>query len=678
MFAPVERSLDSLRRSPWPALLILALATWVIYWNSLAVPFLFDDGPSILQNPAVAHASSVGQALSPPRTGGLTVSGRPLLNFTLAANHARGGRSVRGYHLVNVCIHLLAAWTLFGVVRRTVPRVRAIAEGDAGLIALTVALIWAVHPLQTEAVTYIVQRAESLASLCYLLTLYGFIRGTASARPAGWYVLSVAACFAGAGTKEIIATAPLLALLYDRTFVAADFREAWRRRWRVYAGLAASWLWLGYLVASSGGRGGTAGLASGVAWWKYAWIQFYAIGHYLRLAFWPSPLVFDYGRNFTIGATLVLPGLLLVALLVTGSVVALGRRSWLGFLGAWFFLILAPSSSVVPVATETMAEHRMYLPLAALVAGVVGGLYGWLGRRGLAVALILVAPLALLTVRRNQTYGSALALWTETAANQPRNARARDNLGEIFTADREWDRALASYEEGLKLDPDEPGEELNVGSAWLKLGNPGQALPHVERALRLQPDLAQGHDGRGITLDRLGRIPEAVLEYREALRLQPDFSEAHDHLANALVQLGQTNEAFAHYQEALRLDPNSAAADYNLANALLAAGRGAEALPLYRRAVELDPASVEFRDNFGSALARLHRPAEAIEQFTEAIRLEPGSAEAHNNLGSALVLVGRTAEARIQYEEALRLRPDYPKARENLDWLEAALRSTPP
>jgi len=190
--------------------------------------------------------------LSPPRWSGIT--GRQLINLSLAVNYAVGGTRVWGYHALNLAVHILAGLTLFGIVRRTLlqPRLRGRFGAAANGLALTTAVLWTVHPLQTESVTYIIQRCESMMGLFYLLTLYCFIRGAASQRPRLWYGLCVTACALGMACKEVMVSAPLMVLLYDRTFVSGSFRVAWRRHGRLLGALAGTWVLLGYLVASGG------------------------------------------------------------------------------------------------------------------------------------------------------------------------------------------------------------------------------------------------------------------------------------------------------------------------------------------------------------------------------------------------------------------------------------------
>src|ERR1035438_7912775 len=168
------------------------------------------------------------------------------------------------------------------------------------------------------------------------------------------------------------------------------FREAWRRRWRVFAGLGATWLLLLFLVRSTHGRNGSFGVGSGVSWWSYALAQFPAIAHYLRLSVWPHPLTFDYGTQWVTGLWAVLPYALLVVALIAATTWALlcpgmGCKA-LGFAGAWFFAILAPTS-LMPGNRQTAAEHRMYLALIPLVLLAVVGLHRRLGRATLPVCV---------------------------------------------------------------------------------------------------------------------------------------------------------------------------------------------------------------------------------------------------------------------------------------------------
>jgi tetratricopeptide (TPR) repeat protein len=533
---------------------LIAGAVLAAYHNTFSSPFVFDAAAIIANNPTIRH---LGSAFFPPHDGS-TVDGRPLVNLSLAVNYAISGPGVWSYHAANLAIHILAAWTLFGIVRRTVRG----GEGRAWAAGFAVALLWAVHPLQTESVTYVAQRAESLVGLCYLLTLYCFVRGAREARPF-WLVLSVLACLAGTAAKEIIVSAPLLVLLYDSTFVAGSWREAWARRRGYYLALAATWIPLGCLVLGSATRNGTAGFGGDLRWSDYALTQVYAVVHYVRLAVWPSPLVFDYGTAVLGPGKLLRPALALLVL-VGVTVAGLRARSTegrtAGFLGAWFFAILAPTG-LIPVATQTIAEHRMYLPLAALVAALVLALGQVITRPVLLAGLagLAAAGLGAATFARNEVYGSELALWRDTAAKRPGNDRAHNNFGNALFALGQMPEAQAQYEEALRLHPRDNAEvQYNLGDVFLQEGRLPEAIAHGSEAVRLAPANADARNALGTALAQAGQLRAALEQFQAAAQLAPTRAEIHNNLGSAWSLLGQRAEAAAEYREALRLDPGYA------------------------------------------------------------------------------------------------------------------------
>lgn len=587
---------------------LLGLAAVAAYHGTFAVPFLFDDKTAITDNPTIRQLWPLTPALSPPNDGS-GVTGRPLVNLSLALNHALSGEAVWSYHALNLLIHLGAGLALFGLVRRILrqPAVPERLRADALPVGFTVAALWLVHPLLTESVTSIIQRTESLMGLCYLFTLYGFIRGVQSVRPAGWLGLSVATCLLGMTAKEVMVSAPLVVFLADRTFVAGTFREAWRQRWRYYLGLAGTWLALGWLVLHAGGsRGEAAGFGLGVTPWTYALTQCQAILLYLKLSVWPHPLVFDYGTDVVRHLGDVWWQAVLLLLLLVGTGWALVRRPITGFLGACFFLILAPSSSVVPLVSQTMAEHRMYLPLAAVLTLGVTAAYARTGRAALGAALVVVAGFAALSIERNRDYRSELALWTDTVAKVPGSARAHLDLSEIL----------------------------------INAGQPAAALIHAAEAVRLHPNSAEAQNNVGIALMQLGRTADAIGYCREALRLRPDYAKAHSNLGIALLKSGQLPAAITEFEVALRLEP------------------GLSDTPVLRR-------------NLGIALLKSGRLPEAIAQFEAVLQADPNSVEAHYSLALALGLSDRVAEAAEHLEAVLRLKPDHAAARAALDALPA-------
>jgi tetratricopeptide (TPR) repeat protein len=381
-----------------------------------------------------------------------------------------------------------------------------------------------------------------------------------------------------------------------------------------------------------------AGFDQGVAWWSYALTSCRSVVLYLKLAVWPHPLVLYYGTDLIQHASEAAPYALILAAFLAGVVIALRYRPAIGFAGAWFFVILAPTSSVVPIALQPMGEHRVYLSLASVVALVVLGLYSLIGRRSLVVFAAVVAGLGWLTIQRNQDYGSELAIWSDTVAKRPDNAWARSNLGTVL-------------------------QEIP--------GRLPDAITEYEAALQIDPALAATHYNLGLALARLpGRLPDAIAEYRAALRMDPNLSEAHCSLGRALLTMkGGLAEAIAEFTAALRIKPDYVSAHINLGSALSEIpGRLPEAVAQYGAALKIDPGSFEAHCAMGDALAQTPgRLSDAISEYETALRIKPDSAEAHFNLGGILSNAsGRLPDAIAEYETALRLKPDFEEAHTNL------------
>jgi protein O-mannosyl-transferase len=614
------------RRAPVWYPMVVAAAVLIAYAGAFTTPFLFDDTEIV--DTAAMHEVSW-------RT--VTDTTRPLVQLTLALNWAVGGVHVVGYHVVNVAIHVLAALVLYALVARTLQTSAAVGtawRNAAPELALSVSLLWAVHPLQTESVTYVVQRAESLMALCYLLTLYAAVRGATGPRATGWYAAAVVACALGMLCKPVMVTAPLAVLAYDRAFLAGSWTGAWRARRALYLGLAATELVLVALLAGGGHESAaTAGFGiRDVTLGEYVRSQPGVVLHYLRLAIVPIGLVLDYGSPPAAGVADVLVPLLALLALVAGALWATRRSPAATVVVGLFFLVLAPSSSLVPIK-DLAFEHRMYLPLAAVVGLAVAGAFTAVQRVGrrppadrrllLAGAAVVALVLIALTIDRNRDYRSALAMWTDVAAKRPANARAHSNRAQALMRARRVDEAVAALETALRLDPTLADAHVNLGHALALRGASADAERHYAEALRLNPESAEAHNDWGAALADQGRYAEAEPHYVEALRLRPDYAEAHNNLGVALLRRGAFDDAAAQFAASLRLDPEYA----------------------------------ETYSNLGNLHARQGRPADAVADYERALAIDPGYAEVHFNLALALAAEGRRADARAHAAEALRLKP---------------------
>lgn len=662
--------LQSPRRITILAVGVLVAAALLAYANTFGVPLLLDDIAAIAGNPSIRQLWPLSSVLTPPADVGL--GGRPLANLSFALNYGSGGTAVAGYHAVNLAIHLAAALALFGGLRRTfaLPTMESLdPKSQQTMVAFGISLIWLLHPLQTESVTYLAQRTESLMGLWYLLSLYTFIRG-ATGSHRGWQAAAVGFCLCGMATKEVMVTAPAIIFLYDRTFLAGSFRSAWRQRKAVHLALAATWLLLLGLLVDVHERG--IGYTTVTAW-QYALTSSFSILHYLRLAFWPNPLVFDYGSTMLRTWSEAWPYVTALGILISVTALAVARSPRLGFALAWVLILLSPTTSFVPVAAQPLAEHRMYLPLIGVVAIVVVGLVRHFGARcGWALPLVAVTA-GYATFDRNRDYASALTLWSDTVAKAPMNSRAHASLGAALLEQGKPAAAIPALQTALKLEVGTAEAHNNLAMALVDVGRVNEALAHFARAVELRPNVASTRYNFGNALLQLGRIDEAITQQQQALVLQPDLAEAHCALGSAFAAGNRLDVAIASYQTGIRLQPGLVAGQFGLANALAQSGRLAESIPHFEATIQGAPNVPAAHSNFGSALLALGRHSEAVRAFETVLKLQPDSAAAHFQAANALALSGKLAESITHYETALKLKPDLAAARANLEAVRRAI-----
>ncbi|NQW47521.1 MAG: hypothetical protein HQ464_07125, partial [Planctomycetes bacterium] len=409
------------RLVPWLAALLVVGCTVVAYLSSLDGEFLMDDHCEIVENPALDSPWPPWQAMFV----GHELPARPLPYLTFAIDHALWGKQPFGYHVTNLAIHLVAALALFCLARTTflLPRLREACGSQADAMATIIAAVWATHPLQTQAVTYIYQRLESLTGMLCLVSLAAFAGGVMRGWNARWLAGCVLASAAAMFSKENGSVLPLLIATYD-WLLCAGRPPRTGVRLRFYAALCATWLVLGIqLVAQSKLYHLTGAFAESPL--AYALTQPKVILHYLRLAVWPSRLCFD--RHWPISSTWIeiVPGLVYISMLVATVLYGVARRRAWAWPGIAFLLALAPTSSILPLAAVA-EEYRMYLPLAAVVAAAVLGIHAAIRRwspagptrttlfraaAGLAAAWVVV--LILMTQARNRVYATPGGVWMD-------------------------------------------------------------------------------------------------------------------------------------------------------------------------------------------------------------------------------------------------------------------------
>jgi len=632
---------------------ISIVATVVAYLPSMQGPFLWDDLSEITDNPAIRTPLP----LSRPMFEGGDLPHRPVPYLTFAGNYAFGRLLAAAgiiaspldtlpFHVVNVAIHLLNGWLVFLIVRRLLmqPRAPSPCIAHADLFAWLAATLWLVHPLQSQAVSYLYQRIELLATLASLATLAAFLRAATTSRPLPWVAAAVIACATGMACKEWVVVVPLIVLLADRAFVASSWREVFARRGAWHAALFATIPIAFAIVFAQRARYPEAGFT---VWQSFV----YAVNQPAIILWYLSRLVLPWGQSLDHGGVLRTEPFGRDAWLFVPAALSLVVAGW----AAWtfsrrtaaclailaFLLLLAPTSSIVPVQ-DACVEHRMYLasaiPIATIVA-VVGGRLITAGRLVHLVAAGSVAMLVLsgVTFARNTVYRSAVSVWQDAAMKNSGSSRSLSRLGaELSKLDRHAD-ALRACEAAVKKNPRNPVPFAALAAALLNAGRPADA----ERVCRA--GLATGEAGgsfadpvldrlamyRGVALDRQGD-PAGEPLLRAAVGRRPDSLPAREHLARCLVK---TNPR--------------------------------ESAQLWASLLAESPDDGYLLFNLGSAVARFD-PERAVAILQAAVAADPANSDSYNNLGGVLLALGRRDDAARAFEACLRIAPAHPQAAANL------------
>jgi tetratricopeptide (TPR) repeat protein len=639
-----------LARRPALMLALAMSATIVAYGPSIRGPFLFDDLSEIVDNPAI-------RTLLPPwrpmfEGGELPHRPLPYLSFALNYRVGRLGAALFGttpldplpFHAVNVAIHLVNGWLLYWIVGTLLTHQR-IADGDflpPRMIAALSAALWLVHPLQSQAVSYVYQRIELLAALAALSTCAAFLKAAAAVRPLPWVALATIACGLGMACKEWVVVVPVVVLLLDRSFLAASWHDVFSRRGAWHLALFVTWPILFAIVAVQRDRYPEAGFSP----WQslvYAANQPLVVLWYLSRLVFPTGLSLDHGtvlRKDVLGRDVWLLVPAAGVLAAAGwAACSLPQRPAASFMILAFLLLLAPTSSFLPVQ-DVCVEHRMYLASAIpLTAAVIAG--SRLGPVVVPAAVVATIALATITAARNTIYRSPLAAWQDAVEKSGGSSRSLARYGtELSKLDRH-DDAIAACATAVERNPRNPVPYAALAAAFLNADRPEQAVGVAQAGLATQaegdvafrdPVLQRLRMYLGLALDRAGD-PRGEPLLREAVARMPDSLAAKEHLARAVV----------------RSDPR-------------------EATELWACIAAESPDDAYVIFNLGSTVARFDAAA-AIPLLSRAIALDPGNPDAHNNLGNAFLTLGRHDEALSAYRRCLELTPDHPQAAANLQSL---------
>ena len=591
-------------------LMFLGVLAFLIYANTLTGPFIFDDKHNIQQNPHIRL-----ERLSP---GGIAEAAlespakhRPVANVSFALNYYFHRYNPVGFHFVNILIHIINGILLYLFTKATL-LTPALKTGYDRLAAVWIpvftAFIWTLHPVQTQSVSYIVQRMNSLATLFYLLCLwfYATYRLSKNTKRSSWLLFGCAASGVLAfGSKEIAASLPVFIILYEWYFFQKLNFNWVKKKIPFIAGaltllVILSLLFLGTdpldkIAADYDIRSHTAA--------KRVLTEFRVVIFYLSLLIWPHPSRLNLDHEFVISNSLIDPVTTLVSIVAiagaVGAAIYFAKKAPLiSFCTLWFFGNLVVESSVIGL--EFIFEHRIYLPSMMLIFMLVSLAFKYMKPRQLCIPVlcILVAVGTLWTYQRNRVWGDAITLWQDCVVKSPNKARPYNNLGVALDQAGQSEAAIENYYAAIKINPYYGNAHYNLGSAFARKGQLNSGIAHMTRALELEPNNYEAHNNLGIALLIQGAPQKAATHFRKALEINADYASAHNNLGIAMGRQHNLSEAVFHFQEALRLDPAYAEAHNNLGNAYRDQGKFEAAKQHFSKALSINPRYEAARKNY--------------------------------------------------------------------------------
>jgi tetratricopeptide (TPR) repeat protein len=530
------------------------LSVGLLYAATFNTPWVYDDIDGIRQNPALRSGAGFSQILNgnPPDS---TPYGRPLVSLSLALNHAASGFAPWSYRLLNLSCHLAAALTLARLVRLLLEARSGFSLDQSERAARWAALLFAAHPLATTVVTYTVQRAEGLMALLYLATLAAAARGLSGAGGARWRAGAVGLCAAGMLAKETMVTAPLAVLIVDRAFFAGSWREV-ARRWRWHLSLISTLAVLAACMLAWPRRQSVGFGSEDMGSLAYLNLQAGAWWHYLSLLVAPWRIAIDHWPVPSELSVALAAGLIFGGLYIAAIVLAWRRSPALGGSLILPGLVLLPTSTLIPIFTSPVADHRMYLPAAFALALVAVGICSIAWRWAPLFLIVAIAALGADTVARNHVFRSERAVWSDAVAHESENARALNNLGMAIVGEGHADEGEKRIAQALALNPGYPDAWYNLGTLQGRDGRMASAEESFGRALVLRPGYAAAHCNLAVVLWRRGKQETAIAHYEEAIRLCPDYPAANFNLAVIYLERRDYARALALAQNCLRGDPD--------------------------------------------------------------------------------------------------------------------------
>ncbi|MDB4349746.1 tetratricopeptide repeat protein [Omnitrophica bacterium] len=632
-------------------IVIIGLA---VYGNSLRGEFLLDDIHLVKNNAYIKSPSNIPRIFTKYVGSGMKYSFyRPLQIFTYLTDYSLYRLDVKGYHLSSTITHILVALCVFWLGYLLCN------NWEASLLA---GILFAVHPVHTEAVSYISGRADPLAALFMLLSFILYIKYFVS-RTIGLFIMMLLCYILALLSRENVLIFPALLLLYHYAF---------KRKLEVKAFLLVLAVTLLYiLIRLTALRPLLAGISPETTLIQRIPGFFAATANYSGLLLLPLHLHMEHGNKVypfihpkTITGIVILCSILIYAFRKRNS------DGLVFFCTLWFFLTLLPHANLFPI-NAYMAEHWLYLPSIGfflILANVFGRFYQEKGSRAfaLALAVCLVAFYSSSTIRHNNYWKGPAVFWGKTLKYAPKSPRVHNGLGNLYYHAGENEKAIASYKKAIEVDPEHVESYTNLGIIYNSTGKDEEAIALYKKAVELNPDHAQAYNSLGIAYRSIGKDEEAITSYNKAIEINPAYEEAYSNLGNAYYNIGEEGKAIEFSDKAIKINPDHAEVCNNLGALYYKMGKYNEAMALFKRAVKIDPSYAKAYTNIGNLYRDIGNDEGAAAIYAKTMEMDPGNAEAYNNLGAAYYRMGKTEEAIRLYEKAIGIDPRHVEAYSNL------------
>jgi Tfp pilus assembly protein PilF len=592
----------SAKSSLYFPLLVIAVGL-LAYCNTFHVPFTFDDEFNIVNN----HAIRDFRHLFYSHSGNQFPHTRIVGYLSLALNYHLHGLNVAGYHVFNLAVHIVNGLLVYHLVRLLFSAPGCADRTPTGsrlsddVLALFAALLFVAHPVQTQAVTYVIQRLASLATLFYLLSLVSYLKARLlqteepkrRLNAAAYHLLAIFSAVLAMKTKEIAFTLPVMVVCCELIF----FRGPLVRRLLGLLPMALTMLVIPLTLLRSGT--GPQGLISEVgevtrvmtpiSRMDYLLTQFRVIVTYLRLLFLPvgQRVDYDYPLFHSLFAPQVLASMILL-LTLAGIAGTLLFRTWrhqkveqgtprlAAFCILWFFITLSVESSIIPIA-DVIFEHRLYLSAVGFCILVPLLISTYLPRGALALLTCLVVLLGGATFSRNLLWGDEVRLWQDNQVKSPDKGRVYIHLGKAYRKSDRNDLAIKSYNQWLAKEPNDPEAYTNRGNAYRNLGLSDLALADYNHAIALAPDFGLPYFNRATLYLERREFSSAVADYLRAQSLDPGLERRYGNLGYAYAELGMHDKAIEAYTLEIARNPGSGETYFNRSIAYKRRGMTAEA-----------------------------------------------------------------------------------------------------